>query len=74
MDRISLSTSRFFETQPKIEELRALIDNPTNSEREAAEGMKFLLAVRRGSEASVQRRKILNHSKEGRKQRFKVTH
>lgn len=46
MDRISLSTSRFFETQPKLEELRALIDNPTNSEREAAEGMKFLLAVR----------------------------
>jgi hypothetical protein len=46
MDRISLSTSRFFETQPKLEELRAMIDNPTNSEREASEGMKFLLAVR----------------------------
>jgi AP-3 complex subunit beta len=53
MDRISLSTSRFFETQPKIEELRALIDNPTNSEREAAEGMKFLLAsISKGRDVS----------------------
>lgn len=53
MDRISLSTSRFFETQPKLEELRALIDNPTNSEREAAEGMKFLLAsISKGRDVS----------------------
>lgn len=45
MDRISLNNSRFFETQPKLEDLRNMIDNPKSSEREVSEGIKFIVAV-----------------------------